>query len=533
MTRRSLISLIIILLVFGFSLWMLLPIQSTVELVYQAQYSDNATAEEKTAILADALSVIQNSIDASTTKGTVEATGDDRITVELSGLNDVDFAGNLIGEVDNFTLTEGKVHGERLGRSGLRLGLDLQGGVHLLYQADLSSVEPGSESDIMKGIEAVISNRINPLGVTEPIIVVQGTDRLRVDLPGLSITEKEKQRLSSVALLEFGELTTDNASAKWTNELGMWEPATAVIDGEEKELTSRYFNQNTYVGTDSMGAIELYFQWDSEGQKISEEVTSRLLGQRLGIFEGDSSLYGEDGQPIAPVVQAVITEGGRITGLSLEEATSLSQQLNAGRLPVSLKVISDETVSPLLGASFVEMAWKAGIIGIVLVMLFMIVYYRFPGFLSSLALIYYGALVLALFKLIPVTLTLAGLGGFILSIGMAVDANVLIFERMKEEFRMGRTLSAAVESGFNRAWSAIRDSNITTIIVCIILFWVGSSIDSGAPVKGFALTLGIGVIVSMLTAIIVTRTLLRIFVTTTLTKKPALFNIDRIDRGNK
>jgi len=514
-------------MIFGFSLWMLLPLQSTVELVYQAQYSDNTTPEEKTAIMAEALLTIQQSIDASTVKATADEAGDDRIIVRLSALNDVDYAKQLTGNIDNFTIVEEGVHGERLGRAGLRLGLDLQGGLHLLYKADLSSVESGSEADIMKGIESVIRNRIDPLGVTEPVIVVQGTDRIRVDLPGLSITDREKQRFSSVALLEFGELTTDNASAKWTNEMGMWKPATAVIDGQEKALTSRYFNQNTYIDRDSLGKVILAFEWDSEGQKISQDVTTRLLNQPLGIFEGNISLYGEDGQPIAPIVNDVITERGIIKGLSLNEATGLSQQLNAGRLPVSLEIISDETVSPLLGASFVEMAWKAGIIGIVLVMLFMILYYRLSGLLASLALVYYGALVLALFKLIPVTLTLAGLGGFILSIGMAVDANVLIFERMKEEFRMGRTLGAAIESGFNRAWSAIRDSNITTIIVCLILFWVGSSIDSGAPVRGFALTLGLGVLISMLTAIVVTRTLLRTVVGTPLASRTALFSVDR------
>jgi preprotein translocase subunit SecD len=157
----------------------------------------------------------------------------------------------------------------------------------------------------------------------------------------------------------------------------------------------------------------------------------------------------------------------------------------------------------------------------------MIAYYRLPGLLASLALVFYGALILALFKLIPVTLSLAGLGGFILSIGMAVDANVLIFERMKEEIRMGRTLAAAIEAGFNRAWSAIRDSNITTIIVCIILYWMGSVLVAGAPVMGFALTLGIGVIVSMFTAIVVTRTLLRLFVGSSITRKTVLFSIDR------
>jgi preprotein translocase subunit SecD len=212
-----------------------------------------------------------------------------------------------------------------------------------------------------------------------------------------------------------------------------------------------------------------------------------------------------------------------------EKAAELANLLKFGALPMPLKKppLYQERVSATLGKDFIDMSWTAGIIGIVLVMLFMILYYRFPGFLASLALIFYGVLVLMLFKLIPVTLSLAGLGGFILSIGMAVDANVLIFERVKEEIRTGRTLGAAVEVGFNRAWSAIRDSNITTIIVCLILYWLGSSIVASAPVTGFALTLGLGVIISMLTAIIVTRTLLRIAVSSPLSQRTALFRIDR------
>jgi len=410
------------------------------------------------------------------------------------------------------------------GREAMRLGLDLQGGIHIVYQADLSAVEPGEEAGVMEGVKAVIDNRINPLGVTEPVTQIQGQDRLLVELPGLSITDKEKERLSRVALLEFGELAAEGEEAKWENELGRWKPATAVIDGEKKALTSRYFRENTYVDQDNLGRIELLFEWDEEGGKISEKVTSRLIGEPLGIFEGDESLLGEEGRPIAPTVQAVIVDRGRITGLNFDEATSLSQQLNAGRLPVSLEILYDQTVSPILGADFIDMSVKAGVIGIILVMLFMIIYYRLPGVLASLALIFYGVSVLAIFKLWPVTLTLAGLGGFVLSIGMAVDANVLIFERMKEEFRTGRALGAAIETGFNRAWTAIRDSNITTFIVCGILFWVGSVIVAGAPVKGFAWALAIGVAVSMFTAIVVTRTLLRLFVGTRPAQRASLFS---------
>ena len=410
------------------------------------------------------------------------------------------------------------------GRQDMRLGLDLQGGVHMVYKADLSNVEPGDEADMMDGVIAVLNNRINPLGVTEPVIQKQGQDRILVELPGKSISDKEKERLSRVAILEFGELAADDEEARWENELGRWKPATAVIDGEERELTSRYFKENTYLSQDNMGGIMLVFEWDKEGSQLSEEITTRLLNQPLGIFEGGEALLGEDGRPIAPIVQAVITDEGIITGLSLNEVTGLSIQLNAGRLPVPLEILYDQTVSPILGATFIDMSVMAGIIGIIIVMLFMIAYYRLPGLLASLALIFYGALVLALFKLIPVTLTLAGLGGFILSIGMAVDANVLIFERMKEEFRTGRRLGAATETGFNRAWTAIRDGNVTTLIVCGILYWLGSSIVASAPVMGFALTLGIGVVISMFTAITVTRTLLRLFVGTRLGQRRALFS---------
>ena len=412
-----------------------------------------------------------------------------------------------------------------LGRKEMRLGLDLQGGIHMVYRADLSKVEAGEEASIMDGVVAVIGNRINPLGVTEPVIQKQGEDRILVELPGLSITDKEKERLSRVALLEFGELVADDEEATWENELGRWKPATAVIDGQEKELTSAYFKENTYVRQDNIAGLLLIFEWDEEGSQLSEEITGRLIDKPLGIFEGDNPLLGEDGEPIAPIVRSVIRESGQIEGLSYNDATSLSEQLNAGRLPVPLEILYDQTVSPILGAGFIDMSIKAGIIGIILVMLFMIVYYRLPGVLACLALIFYGALVMALFKLIPVTLTLAGLGGFILSIGMAVDANVLIFERMKEEFRTGRTLGAAIEAGFNRAWTAIRDSNVTTFIVCAILYWLGSSIVASAPVMGFALTLFIGVAASMFTAIVVTRTLLRLFVGTPLARRTSLFSV--------
>lgn len=404
------------------------------------------------------------------------------------------------------------------GREAMRLGLDLQGGIHMVYQADLSSVESGKESESIDGAMAVIEKRIDILGVTEPVIQKQGEDRIVVELPGISEAEKAKRLIGQTALLEFRERKNENGEVKWV-------PATATINGQEKELNSSYFQENTYIATDDFGRVLLIFEWNQEGSQLSGEITGRLIDQPLGIFLSGEPLLGDDGLPIAPIVRSKITERGQIEGLSLNEAQELSQLLNAGRIPVPLTPIYDQTVSPFLGADFIDMSIKAGIIGIILVMLFMIAYYRLSGALACLALIFYGALVLAIFKLLPVTLTLAGLGGFILSIGMAVDANVLIFERMKEEVRLGRTLGASIEVGFNRAWTGIRDSNVTTIIVCVILIWVGNSIVGGAPVAGFAVTLLIGVLVSMFSAIVVTRTLLRLFVGSRLARKTSLFSV--------
>lgn len=405
------------------------------------------------------------------------------------------------------------------GREEMRLGLDLKGGIHMVYQADLSQVNAADRGAAIDSTIAVIERRINALGVTEPIIQKQGEDRILVELPGVSEAEKAKSLVGQTSILEFREQVTDKDGNT------SWVPATAVIDGQEKELTSAYFKENTRVTTDELGRLLLIFEWNDEGSKLSEEITGRLIGQPLGIFMGDEPLLGEDGEPIAPIVRAKITSSGQIEGLSFNDATELSKLLNAGRIPVPLTPIYEENVSPTLGARFVDLSIKAGVIGIILIMLFMIAYYRLPGLVSSIALVFYGALVMALFKLIPVTLTLSGIAGFIVSVGMAVDANVLIFERMKEELRAGQTLGAAIETGFNRAWPAIRDSNVTTFIACIILYWLGSSVAASAPVMGFALTLFIGVAVSMFTAITVTRALLRPLARSGLGQRTSLFTI--------
>ncbi len=414
----------------------------------------------------------------------------------------------------------------------IELGLDLQGGLHLVYQADLSGVADADKDSILNGVVDVISNRVNPLGVSEPNITKQGEDRIVVELPGTALTDAQKARIGSTALLVFGELATEGDPAiRWTNELGSWKPATAEIDGVVKELNSSYFEDNTGLTTDQFGRIELRFNWNDEGAKISEAVTTRILGQRLGIFEGDTALLGDDGFPVAPTVEGIISTSGVITGLSFAEAEILSRQLNAGRLPVPLEIIYQDNRSAKLGEDFIHFSLIAGAVGIILVMLFMTAFYRLPGFMSSLALLFYVVLVLAIYKLVPVTLTLAGIGGFILSIGMAVDANVLIFERMKEELRAKRTVGAAIEAGFSRAWSAIWDSNVTTLIVCGILIWVGSRVAAGAPVQGFALTLGIGVLVSMFSAMFVTRTFLRMLIGTNTVKKLTLFTTESGDQN--
>jgi preprotein translocase subunit SecD len=412
-----------------------------------------------------------------------------------------------------------------IGGKGIRLGLDLQGGTHLVYQADFSNLPAADQSSALDGVIAVLTNRINPMGVAESQISKQGSDRIVVDLPGKSFTDKEKESLAQVAILEFGVQAASGETAKWTVDGVGWKPATGTVNGQTLELSSSYFNNNTYVSQSDTGQIALQFEWNDIGSQLSTQITGAMIGQPLGIFEGNEPLRGQDGRQIAPTVQSQISTRGQIEGLNVIEARTLSSQLNAGRLPVPLTKIYDQTVSPILGSDFVDLSLRAAIVGLILVMVFMTSYYRFPGFLASITLLFYAVVNLALFKLFNVTLTLAGIGGFVVAIGMAVDANVIIFERLKEELNGGRTLGAAVEAGFSRAWLAIRDSNITTIVACIILYWVGNAVASGANVKGFALTLLIGVIVSMFSALIVTRSFMRLSVGTGLARNISLFRV--------
>src|SRR3990167_4121577 len=342
------------------------------------------------------------------------------------------------------------------------LGLDLQGGTHLVYQADLTNIEKKDYASAMDGVRDVIERRVNLFGVSEPLVEVNrvGDDwRLIVELAGIKDVNQAIKMIGETPYLEFDQNT--------------FEPIVTL-------------------------------EFNSEGAALFEEITKRNVGKMVAIYL--------DGQPIStPKVNEAIS-GGRavISGrFAVQEAKELVQRLNADALPVPISLASQQSVGASLGQDSLRKSLFAGLIGFLVVALFMIIYYRLPGFLAVLALLFYTAVISTLFKLIPVTLSLAGIAGFILSVGMAVDANILIFERMKEERRRGRDLAGSIEEGFSRAWTSIRDSNVSSLITCAILYWFGTSI-----VQGFALTLAIGILISMLSAISVSRTLLRIFVGT-------------------
>lgn len=393
-------------------------------------------------------------------------------------------------------------------RQGMRLGLDLQGGTHLVLRADLSRVDERDRANAMQGVLRVIERRINAYGVAEPIVQLQGADRVIVELPGIRDIEEAKRLIGQTAQLDFREQVG-----------GEWKIATATgTDGTEKELTGRYFRPNAQVTFDPRtGLPEVAFEFDSEGAHLFEQITRRLQGRPLGIFL-DNELIS------APTVQAVIKERGVITGLTLQEARTLAIQLNAGALPVPVTIEQERTVDATLGSDSVRKSVIAGELAFLVVAAFMVLYYRLPGVLATGALVVYALVTLAIFKLVPVTLTLAGIAAFILSIGMAVDANILIFERMREELRAGKTLGGAIDAGFQRAWTSIRDSNVSTLITCAILYYFGQQFGASL-IMGFALTLAIGVLVSMFSAITVTRTFLLALVGRSWANRPSWFGL--------
>lgn len=427
--------------------------------------------------------------------------------------------GNYIPDGDVLPGSEGihlKIGGTQFDRQGARLGLDLQGGTHLVLLADLSKVDEGDRANALKGVVQVIERRINAYGVAEPVIQIQGNDRVIVELPGVRDIEEAKRLIGQTAQLDFREQIPPG-SANWVI-------ATATgLDGQDKQLTGKYFRPTAQVVFDQRtNRPQVSFEFDDEGSKLFEQLTSRLIGRPLGIFL--------DGQLIsAPTVQAVISRNGVITGVELSEAKTLAIQMNAGALPVPISIEQERSVDATLGTDSVKRSIVAGEIALMVVALFMMMYYRLPGLVATGALFVYTLVTLAIFKLIPVTLTLAGIAGFILSIGMAVDANILIFERMREEIRWGRSLGGAIDAGFDRAWSSIRDSNVSTLITCGLLYWFGSNFGASL-VMGFAFTLAIGVLVSMFSAIVVTRSFLRLLIGSSWSHNPTLFGIELHDQ---
>ncbi len=392
--------------------------------------------------------------------------------------------------------------GDRFGRQGLTLGLDLKGGAYLVYEADLSKKDASQTVDqVMTSVLSKIERRANAFGVKEPIIQRQGENRILVQLPGEKNVDEAKKLIGQVALLEFKETTSDPSGQPQRDDKGeiLWNIARGTgSDGQTKDLTGKYLKPNSkIVLKPQTNEPEVAFEWNDEGAVLFEQITKRNIDKPLGIFL--------DNQLISyPTVRAVIKGSGIIEGMDMKEAQNLAIQLNSGSLDVPLTVIQEQTVDATLGADSIKKSVVAGAIGLLLVILFMLLYYRMAGVVAALALITYGIIITAIFKLVPVTLTMAGIAAAVVSVGMAVDANILIFERTKEELRAGRTLGAAVDAGFNRAWLAIRDSNVTTFIACIVLYWFGDTFGA-FMVKGFALTLFIGVALSMFTAITVSR----------------------------
>jgi len=399
-----------------------------------------------------------------------------------------------------------------LGPDGLTLGLDLNGGSQLLYEANLSQKDPSvSDAEAMAAVASKIQRRVNEFGVTEPTIQTMGTlgktDKIIVQLPGVKNISRAISLIGETGLLEFREqMFYENGTAMINETTGglMFsnESATATgTDGQEKALTGKYLKR-AYRAVDPYGGPVVAFEWNSEGAHLFQQITQRNLDKQLAIYI--------DNKPVsAPVVKSVISDQGQIEGnFTLDYAGDLANMLNSGALDVPLTLIDQQDIDASLGKDSIHKSLIAALIGIILLLLFMIAYYRFLGVMACISLGIYALFFLAILTLFPITLTLAGIAALILSLGMAVDANILIFERTKEELRAKHPLSAAIEAGFSRAWPAIRDSNVTTFIACIILFWLGGTFGA-LPVRGFALTLFIGVALSMFTAIIVTRTFLR------------------------
>ncbi len=406
-----------------------------------------------------------------------------------------------------------------------KLGLDLKGGTHLIYRADISKIAPGTLNDAMASLRDVIERRVNLFGVSEPIVqleegsMIAGNPehRLIVELPGVTDVSQAVSIIGATPVLEFKTERPEaektkilDARTKFKDAIDKKLPITKDINLAylqqdpyyiETELTGSYLERATLEFNSNSFTPSVSLAFNEAGTKLFAELTKANIDKSIGIYLDGAAIT-------TPVVREEIKDGkAQITGnFSADEAKILVGRLNAGALPVPIELISTEKVGATLGEEALNKNIRAGIIGFFLIAVFMILWYRLPGLLATISLAIYVVLMLTTFKLLSITLTSAGIAGFILTVGMAVDANILIFERIKEELSAGRVLEDAIHEGFWRAWESIRDSNLSTIITSIILFWFGTSL-----IKGFALTLAIGVAASMFTAITVTRTILLSF----------------------
>lgn len=382
-------------------------------------------------------------------------------------------------------------------------GLDLQGGTRLVYELDTTNVEAKDIPIKLEGVQNVIDRRVNALGVSEPIIQpakIGDKQTVIVELPGISDVNEAIKLIGKTAQLKFKETETT------TIEGGTTIDGNTNFGGgfKDTELTGANLRRADVQYDQKTSEPQVSLQFDPEGSKMFADITRRNLQKPVAI-ELDGEIIS------APTVQTTIDNGEAVISgdFTLEEAKKLAIELNAGALPVPINLIEQRNIGATLGSESVKKSLVAGLVGLLLIGIFMIAYYKLPGIIAVIALIIYTLIALALFKLIPVTLTLAGIAGFILSVGMAVDANILIFERTKEEQSAGKSIGLSIEEGFKRAWLSIRDSNISSLITAAILYY-----GTTGMVRGFAVTLAIGIFVSLFTAITVSRTFLRLFVGT-------------------
>jgi len=390
------------------------------------------------------------------------------------------------------------------------LGLDLQGGTELTYLADLSKSTDKSKD--LTNLISVFRQRIDRLGVAEPTIQQQGSDQVLIQLPGIKDIDQAIATIGQTYELAFMTASADAATGAQLQDYyqtdysypGYWAPSE--LTGKDLVSSDVTYQNSSSGASTSTPVVSLTF--NDAGKAKFAAMTKANLNKQIAIVL-DNRIVS------APTVQSEITDGKAIiTGQKdIKEAKKLSDRLNEGMLPIPAKVIAQQNVGATLGADSIKKSLTAGIIGLILVGLFMLIHYKLPGFIAVIALAIYSLIALALFKIIPVTMTLAGIAGFILSIGMAVDANILIFERTREELRSGKDIVVAIEEGFKRAWNSIRDSNFSTLLTCLILFYFGTGI-----IKGFALTLAVGVLVSIFTAVTVSRTFLLLLTKTGLRK---------------